>query len=176
MRKLIVPFLALAALGCAPAASVVTAPVNAAANVATATTGAAANVATTATGAAAGVATTTAGAAAGVATAPAAAVAGATTPDSSAPPTIGGACREDAAKICPNMRNGTGKCLAAHRGDLSPHCLAVVNSMSKFPNCLEDASRLCPNVTPSGAGFMACLRTRQNDLSESCRQQMGKIR
>ena len=163
MRELIVPFLAIAVLGCAPAASVVTAPVNTAANVATATTGAAAGVATTASGAAAG-----------VAAAPAAAVAGAT--GAPAHPAVGGACQDDAAKFCPNMTSGIGKCLASHRSDLSSHCLAIVNSLSKFPNCLGDASRLCPNVTPSGAGFMACLRTRQNDLSEPCRQQMGKVR
>lgn len=180
MRKLIVPFLASLALGCAPAAKVVTAPVNAAANVATATTGAAAGVATTATGAAAGVATGTVGTAANVATAPAAAVAGANGAGSVATTTgrqaVGGRCRDDAARLCPGVTSGVGKCLAQHRSEVSESCAAILNSLAKFPNCLSDAERLCPNITASGSGFMACMRTRQNDLSEECRQQMHKVR
>lgn len=154
MRKLIVPFLAFAALGCASAAKVVTAPVGAAANVATATTGAAANVAA----------------------APVEAVAGAAGGGATTRPAVGGACKDDAAKFCPGLTTGIGKCLAQHRSEVSAPCNAVVNSLSKFPNCLEDASKLCPTATPSSAGFMACLRTQQNDLSEECRQQIGKTR
>lgn len=183
MRKLIVPFLASIALGCAPAAKVVTAPVNAAAGVASATTGAAAGVATTATGAAAGVASATVGTAANVATAPVAAVAGAPAASglsvkttTTTRPAVGGACEQDAAKFCPGVTTGVGKCLAQHRSEVSAPCGAVMTSLAKFPNCLEDTSRLCPTTTPSGAGFMACLRTRQNDLSEECRQQMRKVR
>jgi len=165
MRKLIVPFLAFAALGCASAAKVVTAPVGAAANVATATTGAAA-----------GVATTTVGAAANVATAPVDAVAGAAGGGATRRPAVGGACKDDAAKFCAGVATGIGKCLAQHRSEVSAPCNAVLNSLSKFPNCLEDAARLCPTTTPSSAGLMACLRTQQNDLSEECRQQIGKTR
>lgn len=90
-------------------------------------------------------------------------------------PAAGAGCQAEAEKLCKDQRPLM-KCLREHQADLSPGCSAYLAFFEQIPSCVSDAQRLCPTDKPSGAAVISCLRTRQSDLSDDCRKEIGKLR
>ena len=95
------------------------------------------------------------------------------------------ACQQQAQTLCSGAKPGEAKfdtCLKEHAADLSKDCLAQLqasvaraNELKEFPSCIADAEKLCPGSKPGGGQIMACLRVRQEDISEECKREMGKV-
>lgn len=92
----------------------------------------------------------------------------------------GGACRKDAAKLCPGMKpgdRGYAECMKKHEADLSDACKQMMQARAKdaeqFKACAADAEKFCPGTQAGGGRVMKCLRTHQGDLSEECKRELA---
>ncbi len=100
----------------------------------------------------------------------------------------GGACREDAQRLCGDVKPGGGNihdCMKAHEGELSSDCKA---SMQKHKDrmdksmkatkaaCAADLKQYCSNVTPGEGREFACLKAYEDKISAGCKEAMHKGR
>ena len=89
---------------------------------------------------------------------------------------VGEACADDVRSYCADVTAGQGRvlrCLAQNQGNLTPACQAVVQSarekLAEFKKaCGADAKRFCKGI-PQGQGrVLACLKSKEAELSPAC--------
>ena len=93
-------------------------------------------------------------------------------------------CRDDAAKLCPDVKRGGGavaKCLREHSSELSPACKDNMAKAKKKAQefkqaCKDDAKNLCKGVKQGGGKIMQCLKQHESELSPACKEKMAKPR
>ena len=97
-------------------------------------------------------------------------------------------CREDAAKLCQDVKPGHGaiaRCLKEHSNDLSPACKSNMakakakarKKAGEFKKaCSDDAKKVCEGVKPGGGRILKCLKQHEAELSPSCKELMDKPR
>jgi hypothetical protein len=93
-----------------------------------------------------------------------------------------GPCRQDIEKFCPGIQPGGGRyrdCLQQHASELSPACqqhLSKVKSTAASwrQACKDDVQKLCLNVTPGRGKMVKCLREHEAELSQACKDQLGR--
>ena len=90
---------------------------------------------------------------------------------------VGAACGDDVRSWCADVKPGGGailRCLAQNRASLSPPCQEVLQGAqekaAEFKSkCGGDARKLCKGIAPGQGRILACLKSREADLSPSCR-------
>ncbi len=93
---------------------------------------------------------------------------------------VGEACADDVRSYCTDVTPGQGrvlKCLAQNQGSLTPQCQAVVQGarekLAEFRKaCGPDAKRLCKGIAPGEGRVLACLKSKEADLSPRCQALM----
>jgi hypothetical protein len=91
-------------------------------------------------------------------------------------------CREDAARLCKDVKPGGGavaKCLKEHSGELSPACKDnIAKAKEKIKEvkeaCEGDAKKLCKDEKPGGGRILRCLKQHEGELSAECKAAMQK--
>jgi hypothetical protein len=86
-------------------------------------------------------------------------------------------CADDATRLCPGVRSGSGElagCLQSHASELSAGCkenLAAMpaDSARIRDACQADVRKTCPGVSPGQGRLRACLAERADKLSPACR-------
>jgi hypothetical protein len=95
---------------------------------------------------------------------------------------VGAACEGDVYQYCPNVKPGHGevmKCLSSNSANLTPECQQVVQGAQEKAHafkkaCGGDAKKFCQGI-PAGQGrILACLKSKQADLSPGCQAMMSK--
>jgi hypothetical protein len=90
---------------------------------------------------------------------------------------VGAACSDDVRSYCADVVPGKGavlRCLAGNEASLAPRCRAVIQGAqekaAEFRKaCAKDARKLCKGI-PEGEGrVLACLKSRDADLSPACK-------
>jgi hypothetical protein len=89
-------------------------------------------------------------------------------------------CKEDAAKLCKDVKPGGGavaKCLKEHSSELSPACKANMEHAQKRVHefkeaCNEDAKKLCKDVKPGEGRVVQCLKKHESELTPACKASM----
>jgi hypothetical protein len=96
---------------------------------------------------------------------------------------IGTACGDDIQQFCPNVKTGGGRvlrCLVANGGNLSQMCKNMVQQAEEKSaefkkSCGEDVTKFCASV-PKGQGRMlACLQSKQAELSPACQAMLKPL-
>ena len=90
---------------------------------------------------------------------------------------VGAACGDDVRSWCADVKPGGGavlRCLAQNRASLSPPCQEVLQGAqekaAEFKSkCGGDVRKLCKGIAPGQGRILACLKSREADLSPSCR-------
>ncbi|BDG04734.1 cysteine rich repeat-containing protein [Anaeromyxobacter oryzae] len=94
---------------------------------------------------------------------------------------VGDACRDDIESYCAGVKTGQGavlRCLAQNKGSLAPKCQEIVQgAQEKYAEftkaCGKDMKKLCKGI-PRGEGrVLACLKSRESELSAACKALMG---
>jgi hypothetical protein len=93
-----------------------------------------------------------------------------------------GPCREDIQKFCAGVQPGGGAfrdCLKQHETELSPACQQHLQQMKSRmaawrQACEGDVQKLCSGVAPGRGGIVRCLRQHENDLSQTCKDQLAQ--
>ncbi len=93
---------------------------------------------------------------------------------------VGEACADDVRSYCPDVTPGQGRvlrCLAQNQGSLAPQCQAVVQSarekLAEFRKaCGGDAKRFCKGIAPGEGRVLACLKSKEPELSPACQALM----
>ncbi len=88
-----------------------------------------------------------------------------------------GACREDIAKYCADVKGGRGRiiaCLKANHDRLSPGCQAAGAELKKTvaegrAACETDIKTYCQDIKPGGGRIIACLKSNKDRLSQPCK-------
>ena len=94
----------------------------------------------------------------------------------------GGPCRADVQRLCPDVEPGFGgfrECLTAHASELSPACQERLSRMQAKmaawrAACHDDVQKLCGDVAPGRGNIIRCLHENQDQLSESCQEQLAE--
>lgn len=60
-------------------------------------------------------------------------------------------------------------------GTASAQQLSMSQMAELRQDCGEDIKRLCPGIQPGGGRLMGCVRQKQDQLSETCSDTMGKL-
>ncbi len=89
---------------------------------------------------------------------------------------IGAACEGDVQQFCATVKPGQGavlKCLASNEASLSAQCKPIVDrareKAADFKKaCGADAKKLCQGIPPGQGRILACLKSRESDLSPAC--------
>lgn len=93
---------------------------------------------------------------------------------------VGAACADDVQSYCPDVKPGQGavvRCLAANQATLAPACRDAVQGaqekLAEFKKaCGKDARKHCKGI-PRGEGrILACLKSKQAELSPACQAMM----
>ena len=104
---------------------------------------------------------------------------------------IRAACEADVRKFCSDVRPGDGRivrCLQQHANELSDPCKnegqkmrargqahrALLQDVQQA--CRDDANKLCSGVKPGGGRIARCLKSHQNELSQSCTSAIGEAK
>lgn len=97
-----------------------------------------------------------------------------------------GACRDDAKKLCGDVKPGGGiiqDCLKQHQADLSQACKDnIAEDKQKRQEkvkevkeaCKQELQQYCANVTPGEGREMSCLKAYSDKLSASCKDKLPK--
>jgi len=89
---------------------------------------------------------------------------------------VGAACADDVQSYCSDVAPGQGavvRCLAANKATLAPQCRDVIQGaqekVAEFRKaCGKDVKKLCKGIAPGQGRILACLQSRQADLSPEC--------
>jgi hypothetical protein len=92
-----------------------------------------------------------------------------------------GACKEDSAKFCKDVKPGGGRlsqCLKTHESELAPACresMAAARAKVRDAHeaCADDVQKFCEQVKPGGGRVIQCLKQNEKGLSPECRAKMG---
>ncbi|KAG1660746.1 hypothetical protein FOA52_010620 [Chlamydomonas sp. UWO 241] len=110
--------------------------------------------------------------------------------DFRADPMLYEACKDDAAKLCADVKNGGGRvqgCLRDKRLQLSWSCEEqlfrqemenaddIRLSVRLFSNCLPDKRQFCKDVEPGASRAKDCLEENREKLSESCKSEIDDM-
>jgi Golgi apparatus protein 1 len=95
---------------------------------------------------------------------------------------FGDACEGDVYQFCQGIRPGKGRmlaCLNSNVDRLSPPCRdriqAAREKAAGFQEaCGPDAARLCQGIPPGQGRILACLKSREAELSPACRAAMQR--
>ena len=95
---------------------------------------------------------------------------------------VGAACEGDVQQFCAGVKKGGGailRCLASNAASLSPPCAEVVEKarekLAEFKQaCGADAGRFCQGIPPGQGRILACLKSRQAELSPPCQAMMAR--
>jgi hypothetical protein len=87
-----------------------------------------------------------------------------------------GACKADIEKFCATVEKGEGrivKCLKENEASLSESCLAKRNEMKEKHKgfakaCKDDKKKLCADVKPGKGAIIACLKSKEVEVSANC--------
>jgi hypothetical protein len=93
-------------------------------------------------------------------------------------------CRDDAAKLCPDVKPGGGamaRCMKEHSSELSPACKDNIAKAKKKVQefkeaCKDDAAKLCRGMKQGGGKIMQCLKQHEDELSAACKEKVAKPR
>jgi hypothetical protein len=97
---------------------------------------------------------------------------------SAAPPAErNGPCAEDARRLCPKAKPGSGElrdCMKKHESELSAACREnIAKGKAKVQEakdaCAADVEKFCKGVKPGEGRVVGCLRKNEAQLSEACR-------
>jgi Cysteine rich repeat len=89
---------------------------------------------------------------------------------------VGTACADDVQSYCADMKPGQGavvRCLAANKGSLAPACQDILQGaqekVAEFKKaCGKDAKKLCKGIRPGEGRVLACLKSKEAELSPAC--------
>ncbi len=96
----------------------------------------------------------------------------------------GGACQEDAKRLCGHVTPGGGAvrdCMRTHEAQLSKACKDnIAASKKQFEKktkevqtaCQTELKQYCANVTPGEGREFACLKAYEDKLSASCKDKL----
>jgi Cysteine rich repeat len=92
-------------------------------------------------------------------------------------------CQADVEKFCAGVQPGQGRilqCLKQHEADLSAECKQKRDSFREQMEeiraaCEADAKKFCSGIRPGAGRIAACLKSHQNELSESCKNEGEKL-
>ncbi len=92
------------------------------------------------------------------------------------------ACADDVASYCAGVTRGKGavlRCLSQNRASLTPACQGVLQGAqekaAEFRKaCGKDVRQFCRGIAPGEGRVLACLKSRQADLSPGCQALMGQ--
>jgi hypothetical protein len=95
-----------------------------------------------------------------------------------------GPCRQDAERLCPDMKPGPEsfqECLKKHAAELSPACKEQLSKLkaglSQFQKaCGSDVKSFCADVKPGGGKIVRCLQQHEEKLSPACKDEVAKFR
>ena len=87
------------------------------------------------------------------------------------------ACKDDAARLCKDVKPGGGRiaaCLKEHEADLSQGCKDAIAAKKEAIGkardlCAPDAERFCKGVRPGRGRIAACLKGHESELSPECK-------
>jgi len=97
-----------------------------------------------------------------------------------------GACKDDAQKLCGDVKPGDGKikdCMKQHESELSEACKDnIAEGKDKFKEkleeakaaCKQDIQQFCANVTPGQGREFACLKSYEDKISTGCKEKLPK--
>src|SRR5258708_10441836 len=85
-------------------------------------------------------------------------------------------CKDDAEKLCKDVKPGGGriiKCLKEHEAELSAACKEVQAKVAErmkeiHEDCHDDVQKLCHDVKPGRGRVIRCLRRHHDKVSEAC--------
>jgi len=94
---------------------------------------------------------------------------------------VGEACRDDIASYCPGVQPGQGailRCLRENQTMLTPGCQGILKGAREKEaefrkSCGKDAQKLCKGINPGYGRILACLKSKQAELSPACSSLMG---
>jgi len=112
--------------------------------------------------------------------------------DYRADPQLYEACKDDAANLCKDVKNGGGRvqaCLRDKRMQLSWTCEEqlfrqemensddIRLSVRLFSKCINDKKKFCPDVAPGNAKVKDCLEEHRTDpdFSEECKEEVDAM-
>lgn len=88
-----------------------------------------------------------------------------------------GSCKEDIARLCPDVKAGGGRilaCLKAHQASVSPGCLEHLMNVRQAKEirqaCRDDAAVICSDVKPGKGRIIKCLEQHPGELSTECQE------
>ncbi len=95
---------------------------------------------------------------------------------------VGEACADDIASYCAGIEAGKGeilRCLQQNKMTLTRGCRDVLagaqEKAAEFKKaCGKDAKKLCKGIAPGEGRVLACLTSKEADLSPACRAMMGR--
>jgi hypothetical protein len=95
---------------------------------------------------------------------------------------VGDACSDDVRSWCSDVTPGQGavlRCLVANKGSLAPQCQAVLQGAqekaAEFRKaCGADAKKLCKGIRQGEGRVLACLKSREVDLSPACQKLLAR--
>lgn len=90
---------------------------------------------------------------------------------------VGAACQDDVQNYCAGVTPGQGavvRCLAENKASLQPACMELVQGaqekVAEFKKaCGKDAKKLCKGIAPGKGRILACLKSKEAELSPECR-------
>jgi hypothetical protein len=90
---------------------------------------------------------------------------------------VGAACGDDVRSWCADVKPGGGavlRCLAQNRANLTPQCQEVLQGAQEKAGefrqkCGGDAKKFCKGIAPGQGRILACLKSREADLSPACK-------
>jgi hypothetical protein len=93
---------------------------------------------------------------------------------------VGAACEDDVQSFCADVKPGQGavlRCLAANKSSLAPGCQEVIQGaqekLAEFKKaCGKDSRKLCKGIPPGQGRVLACLKSREAELSPPCQALM----
>lgn len=93
---------------------------------------------------------------------------------------VGGRCRADLQRLCPDIQPGNNNlrnCMREHLHDVSPQCLIALTRFAAVrrlhPECNAHLRRQCAGVKREGGKFEACLTSAVDSLSDTCKDALG---